>query len=199
MYLKRKLFIILIVQFLFTFKAFTEENTSHSAYGAIEFGVSKILTKTGLCLGVKGGWVIGHTFVIGAEYAKLINSITTEVSIYGNNYKPKINFSYGGLFFEYIFFFDKPIKVSAKMLFAGGAARFFSDNPDYPIPNNLQFAANCLIWQPVINVEIKLYDWLNVSAGFGYRYVTDMGNFNGYGNNDFKSLTWLLVFKFGEY
>src|SRR5664279_5150985 len=87
----------------------------HGAYISPVIKFSTINGHGANLLGVKGGWVINNSFVIGAEYYALNSDISPNWVDPVSGISPLIKFTTGGLNFEYIFIHENIFSVSAEI------------------------------------------------------------------------------------
>ena len=128
-------------------------------------------------LGVKGGWVINNSFVIGAEYYALNSDINPNWTDPLIGISPLIKFTTGGLNFEYIFFHKDIFSASAE-IFMGGAGIIPQPQP----PGS--YGGDFLVWEPQLNANVNLNDWFHLSLGISYRSTSalDIYHLDGSGN-----------------
>ena len=146
--------------FLFLLSASPVIRPQHGAYIS---PVIKFTTMYGHgvnLLGVKGGWVINNSFVIGAEYYALNSDITPNWVDPSSGISPLIKFTTGGLNFEYIFIHENIFSASAE-IFMGGAGIILQPSPYY--------GGDFLVWEPQLNANINLNEWSHLSLGISYR------------------------------
>lgn len=120
-------------------------------------------------IGVKGGWIINNTFVIGAEYYALNSNISSNWIDPSLGFEPTIKFTTGGLNFEYVFIHKDLLSVSAE-LFMGGAGLNLKPSTFY--------GGDFLVWEPQLNANINLKDWLHLSLGISYRTTSELDNYH---------------------
>jgi hypothetical protein len=114
-------------------------------------------------LGVKGGWIINNSFIIGAEYYALNSDVTPNWIDPSTGISPLIKITTGGLNFEYIFIQEKLFSVSAE-IFMGGAGIIL-------LPSSY-YGGDFLVWEPQLNANINLNEWSHLSLGISYRLTS---------------------------
>jgi hypothetical protein len=130
-------------------------------------------------LGIKGGWVINNSFVIGAEYYALNSNLSSNWVMPSNGISPIIKFTTGGLNFEYIFIHENIFSASAE-LFVGGAGIILQPSSYY--------GGDFLIWEPQLNANVNLNDWFHLSLGISYRSTSSLDNYHIDGSGNFPPL-----------
>jgi hypothetical protein len=151
-------------------------------------------------LGVKGGWVINNSFVIGAEYYALNSDISSNWVDPISGISPLLKFNTGGLNFEYIFVHENIFSASAE-IFMGGAGLTLQPSASY--------GADFLVWEPQLNANINLNEWFHISFGISYRSTSalDIYHIDGSGNllplnfqiKNLRGWTGSISFIFGMY
>jgi hypothetical protein len=150
-------------------------------------------------LGIKGGWVINNSIVIGAEYYALNTNVAQNWIDPFSGVSTSIKFSTGGLNFEYIFIHENIISASAEM-FMGGAG--------INLQPSAYYGADFLVWEPQLNVTVNL-KWFHLSFGLSYRTTSalDIYHIDGSGNfppldfpiKNLRGWTGNISFVFGKY
>ena len=151
----------------------------HGAYIAPVIKFSSINGHGANLLGVKGGWVINNSFVIGAEYYALNSDISLIGLILSAGITPLIKFTTGGLNFEYILFMKILFSVSAE-IFMGGAGLILQPSAYY--------GGDFLVWEPQLNANINLNDWFHLSLGISYRTTSALDIYHIDGSGSFPPL-----------
>ena len=149
------------------------------AYIAPVIKFSTMNSKDANFLGVKGGWVISNSFVIGAEFYALNSDLSSNWVIPSNGISPIIKFTTGGLNFEYIFMHEYIFSASAE-LFMGGAGIILQPDAFY--------GGDFLVWEPQLNANVNLNDWLHLSVGVSYRSTSSLDNYHIDGSGNFPPL-----------
>jgi hypothetical protein len=172
----------------------------HGAYISPVIKFSSINGHGANLLGVKGGWVINNSFVIGAEYYGLNSDINSNWIDPLSGISPLMKFNTGGLNFEYIFFRENIFSASAE-IFMGGAGLILQPTAYY--------GADFLIWEPQLNANVNINEWFHLSLGISYRSTSALDIYHLDGSGSFppldlpiKSLrgwTGSISFLFGMY
>jgi hypothetical protein len=186
--------------FLFLLFASPVIRPQHGAYISPVIKFSSMNGREVNLLGVKGGWVINNSFVIGAEYYALNSDITPNWVDPVSGISPLIKFTTGGLNFEYIFIHENIFSASAE-IFMGGAGIILQPSPYY--------GGDFLVWEPQLNANINLNEWSHLSLGISYRTTSalDIYHIDGSENlppldfpiKNLRGWTGSLSFLFGMY
>ena len=151
----------------------------HGAYIAPVFKFTSINGQGAVISGVKAGWIINKTFVIGAAYYGLSSDITQNWVDPLNGQPPIVKFTTGGLNFEYVLFSDNIISASAEF-FMGGAGINIEPS-DKNKTHTVFYGGDFLVWEPQLNAIINLNEWFHISLGLSYRTTS---NLDYYPKND---------------
>lgn len=177
----------------------SSKNYSTGGFGAAVLKAGPFNGSTPVFLGVRGGWVINKTFVIGGGIYGTSNLVSHSMSgsIYGGN-----SFGYGGLELEYLIAATKLVHGSVITHFGIGS---FYGNDDYYYGryyNRSGFYSANFVFEPAANAELNILPWLRLALGVGYRFVTG-NNYSGgnqyYNNSSVRGTFGMLQIKFGPY
>ncbi len=221
--MKRYFTIVLLLAGLFAFgqeedseefKTIFGDNFSSGGYGAPELKLGPVNGETSLFLGGRGGWIIGHKFVLGGGGYGLTTSNTfmedpanKPANVPDDSTRVvKIDMGYGGVLLEFIALPKKAIHLSFPVLIgAGGAnlgAKYYVGQSDY-YPEGVatyDYIENSgfFIVEPGVYLELNMTKFFRLSAGGTYRFIsgTDMVRIN---NNDLSGLTFSFALKFGSF
>jgi len=144
----------------------------HGAYIAPVFKFTNINGQGAFISGIKGGWIIDKTFVIGAAYYGLSSNITQSWIDPLNGQTSIVKVTTGGLNFEYVFFSGNIISCSAEF-FMGGAGINIEPSDNSKI-HTIYYGGDFLIWEPQLNGNINLNDWFHISLGLSYRTTSGL-------------------------
>ncbi len=189
-----KYFLIILIS-LFTFSQFLQaQSCDNGAFGAPVLKFTKISGSSGIIAGGRAGWIINKRLVIGAGYYALANEVNSNYLIQPGNKDPLIDFSYGGLEFEYLLLYETTYNLSLSMLFGSGGLNF------YLRENNTKFSnRNLLVWEPQISFEVKLNEWIHADAGISYRMISSYAEIYNVTREDLQGITGILTLKLGSY
>jgi hypothetical protein len=184
-------------------------------YGAPELKLGNVNNEMSLFVGGRGGWIIGHKFVIGgAGYGLTTNNtfnyseqlIRQDGSPVDSTRKLKIDMGYGGLLLEYIAFPKSAVHLSFPVIIAAGGtsigSKVVSDTLGFPQD---QFATYDLVEssaffliEPGIHIDLNMVKFFQLSLGASYRFVsgTSLERLN---SNDLSDFTFDIALKFGKF
>jgi hypothetical protein len=174
------------------------QDPGNGAFGAASIKMTKMLGQNAAILGGKFGWVLDDQFVLGGGVYALMGGVNANFSDPVSGEQVRLNFNYGGLQLEYILLADEKVHASVDVLIAG-AGNYYSV-PDQSKPHTSYFTQSFTIYEPEINLEFTLLNWLHLDAAGSYRFVTGLdNNFENISANDIKGFSGAFTFKFGSY
>lgn len=170
------------------------QNSDFGAFGAPVFKYTRFAGKPALITGVKGGWIINQRFVLGAGYYILTSNVNSDYTDAEYNQNLLLDFNYGGLDFEYLLLYNSRYNLTVNMFMAGGGLNFYLNDI------NKKFSySNLLVWEPQVNFEVELYDWLHADTGVSYRLISSYKEIYNISRDDLQGLNFILTLKFGKY
>ncbi len=146
----------------------------------------------GLIVGGRGGWIMNHTFVIGGGVYGLVNQIDSDF-IFDGELIP-LMMGYGGFEMEYIYSPNSLVHLSVYLLLGGGGLTY-KEYDDWHSP---KVTDSFWIAEPALNVELNISSFFRISAGVGYRFVSDV-NLGDITDSDIAGVSGMLTFKFGKF
>ncbi|HEY5615467.1 MAG TPA: hypothetical protein VIL52_05550 [Bacteroidota bacterium] len=179
------------------------DDVEHGGYGALVIKFTSVNDDFGVLLGGRGGWIINHTFSIGAAGYGLANNVRAHSpGPFGQEF---VDFGYGGLDLEYISNSDNLIHLSIHALVGAGAVGFrygFGNNDndwDNVFDHNdaHQYDAFFVV-EPGINVDLNITGWFRVSLGAEYRYIGGVSS-GATTNANLRGPSGMLTFRFGKF
>ncbi len=198
------------------FKTIFGQDYSSGGYGAVELKLGNVNEETSLFVGGRGGWVIGHKFVVGgAGYGLTTNNtfnyqedlLNENGTMVTDSLRPlKIDMGYGGLLLEYIAFPKKAVHLSFPLIIAGGGTSLGSKkeldlsgvNPNDWSTYDFVERSPFFLVEPGVYVELNMTKFFRLSAGASYRFVSGI-NLERLDNSDFSDVNFNLALKFGVF
>ena len=157
---------------------------------APEVKLNSIQGKTGTLIGMYGGVLINHTFLLG---------FTGGVNL-GH---PTINYGYFGGIAQFVAYPGKMLHISGQLIIAYGTTKDY-ENPKSGLLDNFwnisgeRFAMT----EPGLNIEINLSERVTFVTGVSYRFVTGLDPNNEYidithvTNQDMSGINFNIGLKF---
>ena len=183
----------------------------HGGFGGVVSKMTSIRGEMAYMVGGYGGWLIDHQLMLGLGGYGLASNVRAE-SAAEQAYAPDgtplyVEFGYGGLMLEYILTPHKLVHVNAQLLVGAGGATYrenwYGDWDDDWMDDdrNHHYGRHeaLFVTEPSVNVELNLTDWMRVSAGASYRFVSGVDNIVGLKNSDLSGASGQLSLKFGAF
>lgn len=182
---------------IFSAKPIFAQVADGGAFGAPVIKFSSIGGQNAIITGGRFGWVIDSSIVLGGGFYSLTNKVKTGTIDQINGSDVLLGFNCGGLEFEYLFYSGSKVHFSIDMFFAGGGLTFSASDNNTKHAN--YFSQDLLLWEPQLNVEFDLADWLHLDTGISYRIISGYTESYGISLNDLKGISAAVTFKFGSY
>jgi hypothetical protein len=176
-------------------------------YGGPLSAVGQIIDETGFLVGVQGGWIINHRFVLGGKGYILVNPVDVE-----GLQNIVVGFGCGGALFEYIIASNKLLHFNIEnMIGIGGVYNDVKVNKKYHDPIDYTGDA-CLVLEPGLNLMLNVIKNFRIGVGATYRYVYGIdydpgapyrniiGNdYENISDSDLSGVTVQIILKFGAF
>jgi hypothetical protein len=162
-------------------------------FGALVWKLTEINGETAIMGGGRGGWIINHTFVIGAGGYGLVNNMEPR-GIHFEKYLV-LELGYGGLEFEYIANSQRLIHYSIYTLIGGGNVTYRERDRPY---EEAYVADGFFVAEPGVSFELNVTKFFRVGLGTSYRYINGV-NLEGTSNSELQGLSANLTLKFGKF
>ena len=194
--MKKIIFILLIV---FTLPVAAQEETLISGNivsGGFGGPVVKLTTINGenaVLVGGRGGWIINHSFVLGAGGYGLVTDVNAKITDSLHQY---VEMGYGGIELEYIAASDDLVHLSVGVLIGGGGIGYKSGEND--MFNTPYKRSAFFVLEPSANMNLNVTHFFRIAAGASYRYVSGLKSGIS-SNTDLSGLSGVITFKFGKF
>jgi hypothetical protein len=154
-------------------------------FGAPVIKFTGVADEFGVFVGGRGGWIINHTFVIGAGGYGLANDIRFPI---GQDDAPHRNlqFGYGGAELEFIALSDEVAHFTGLLLVGGGGLTFG------------RYEDAVFVLEPSANLELNIVRWCRLNFGAGYRFVSGVDH-PDFTNGDMSAFFGQITAKFGKF
>jgi len=197
--------LIIILNFVLALNVSAQEETlvtsdiESGGFGGLVLKYTSIYNQGTLLVGGRGGWIINHSFVIGAGGYGTVTEIDAPSGIFPMQDPLDLYFGYGGIELEYIF---NPLALGhfSVYLLIGGGSTFFASGLGHYDEDHNRIGGEDLIFvlEPAVNGELNITNWFHISAGVSYRIITDVEQ-PQLENSDFSGVSGNLTFKFGSF
>ncbi len=168
----------------------------HGGFGGPVLKGSNVNGSPALFVGGRGGWIINHTLILGGGGYGLVNNIDALVP--GAFGARRLQFGYGGFEIEYIRQWDHLLHWSAMVLIGGGAVGYRmldEETLGFEPPNRMD---EIFVVEPAIQVNLNMTEFLRISAGVSYRYVSGVTT-PATSNEKLSGGGGVLTFRFGKF
>ncbi len=143
-----------------------------------------------LLVGVRGGWIINHTLVLGAGLCGIVPG----AYVIDDTGERDIGMEYGGLEIEYIVDSQKLLHYSFGLLIGGGSVYYKVEGLYWAERDGNSF----FVAEPAANVELNVVSFFRINVGLGYRFAAG-GEMRGITDSNLRGLAPTLTFKFGSF
>jgi hypothetical protein len=176
---------------------FNLEGKENGGFGAMVFKPSVMNGDFAMFTGIRGGWIIDHTVIIGYGAYDNANevAIPDEAALQYNTNDLNLKFSYNGFEFEYIQNSDNVFHYSYYTLIGWGRVSYQKSgfNDEYDAIDD-----HCFVVEPSFNTETNISTWMRFDAGVSYRYVAG-AKLVGLNSMDLSGPAANIAFKFGKF
>lgn len=179
----------------------SKSNVKQSFFLGPELKVSRMIKGYQLYTGFKGGMLFNDKIAIGLSGGGFVTE-TVFKYYYDQGDKDLLNtvMLYGGFNIDYIIQTNSPVQLSFPMLVGcAGVALFSPDTIINTIADEKMIEGGVfIIYEPGINLEVNLTNFLRMGLGVGYRFAF-RGDMDRLSPGDLSDFTFNLNFKFGSF
>lgn len=169
-----------------------DNEIEHGGYGAVSMKFSQLNNEFAFFMGGRGGWIINHSFIIGAGGYGLVNKIDSGLPF--DDIIPNMIMGYGGLELEYIVNPNELLHYSFYLLIGGGGINYRHDRYFWFEYDWESFA--CI--EPAVNIELNITSFFRLHFGAGYRAAFGIDN-PRLSNDELSGPAATLSLKFGKF
>ncbi len=163
-------------------------------FGGPVLKFTEIDDQFGLLVGFRGGWIVDHTFVLGAGLYGLANTGSFDRTGPGG-FRNRLFMGYGGLEMEWVISSHRVVHVSFQGLVGAGGVGF-EDSVHGCCTD--ETADAFFIAEPGVNVMLNVHKVFRVGFGGSYRFVHDV-DLAGLTDESLRGPAGTLTFKFGAF
>lgn len=190
-------FPILLLTFLFTDLSFAQTETlagrtrGGGGFGGPFMEVGRITGNVGTSVGGGGAGIFGDVFFggfgFGASYGDAIvggrrNRVTMGAGGFWMGYTPQIR---------------KLVHPYTSLKIGWGGVHV---QPPNATSGDEKYSDRITLLQPELGMEVNITRWFRLAISGGYRFISGVNSLpGGLSNNDFRSLTGNLTFRFGGF
>ena len=172
-------------------------------FGGFSLRMTRIKGESAFIGGIRGGWIMNHSYVVSAGIYGLMNEIDAPDEVSTGDKVQKIRFGYFGFEPEYIGKWDKRIHYSIHSIIGIGYLSYaYKDvvHDDYigDLGSSTAFGFGHFIFEPSFNIEVNVSDKTRINTGVSYRSVAGV-DLQGLDNSDISGFGLSISVKFGGY
>ena len=197
------------------FKTIFSSDYSSGGYGAPELKLGNVNNNMSLLMGGRGGWIIGHRFVVGGAGYGLTTSnnfnyteplIDESGNMVDSTRNLRLDMGYGGLMLEFIALPKKAVHLSFPIIIGAGGTSVGAEIAQStsqidPVEfNTYDFVESSAFFvvEPGVFLEMNMTKFFRLDVGATYRFISGT-NLVRVNNNDLSDLTFSLALKFGSF
>ena len=165
----------------------------HGAFLAPVLKATEFEDQLGVLVGGRVAWIANHHLALGVGGYGLTSDIKTDY--FGPDSTVMLDFGYGGLEIEYIFYPHHLLHFTVYSLIGAGGADFYSRDEDFQLDWNGDVF---FIVEPGINLELNIRDGMRLNFGYSYRFVSDL-KMEGVENKDLRDVAAVLTLRLGKF
>lgn len=196
-----KLKSIILLFFIVAPILFAQEETllgsgkiSNGGFGGPVVKFTSINKHFGVLVGGQGGWIINHTFVIGAGGYGLVNNIKIGNLLFGE--QQLLNFGYGGVELHYINNSDRLVHYTVSLLIGGGGIGYrHPANWEWDWDTNTK---SFFVMEPTVRVMLNVTSFFRIGLGGGYRLISG-AELDDLKDSNISGPSAEIVLKFGKF
>lgn len=164
---------------------------SHGGYGGITGKYLPGNDNFASMWGLRGGWIIDHSFTLGlAGYAFTNFNPTRYFGDINGGKDYYMHGGYGGLTFEFTVAPMSPIHINFPILIGAGGIfatnnkewAYDYDDHEWDWDHRILKSEPFLIFEPGVEVEMNLFKFMRAAVGVSYRFTSDLEMKNIYGD-----------------
>ncbi len=165
----------------------------HGAFFAPVVKGTEMLGRFSVLVGGRVAWVANHQFCLGVGGYGLTSDVTTDFD--QTDVSAMLDFGYGGLEVEYIFFPHHMFHFTLYTLIGGGGADFSASDAD----SEREWDGDAFfIIEPGLNLEFNIRDGWRLDFGYSYRFVSDL-MMEGLSSQDLRDVAANLTLRLGKF
>jgi hypothetical protein len=175
----------------------------HGGFGGPAVKFTQFNGDFGLLVGGQGGWIINHTFALGAGGYGLVTDhhpMSVPAGYPWAADQSRTDMGYGGVILSYIGMSDQLMHPTLDVLIGGGSIHGHRNDLgwDYDDEYDHMNSDAFFVLEPTANVELNLLSFMRFNAGAGYRIVSGVSEW-GFSNEDVSGFSGSLGLKFGKF
>jgi hypothetical protein len=177
----------------------------HGGYGAPAVKITAVNGEAAIMPGIQGGWVINHSFVIGAAGFGLATRQDAPIGMRVDGRPSTLEMGYGGLRLGYLVMPKSVVHLGFGLLIGGGGVAGLSKdelpvihNGDLHYERRVDNSDAFFVTEPEIEVEINVADFMRVAVSGSYRFVAGIES-TGLSSWDIAGPAGGVALRFGSF
>lgn len=179
----------------------TDKGLESGGYGAPVMSFTSFDGKGLPMFGMRGGWIINHTFALGLEgnFYMPMASYDLKDDLGVELAKVRIVGGHGGFLLEPVIFNDKIVHINFPFSIGLGWMGYLKDWDGQPNYEGEIIDSNSFwYWKPAIGGEVNVSSFFRINLVVSYRFAYDL-HLIATENDAFDGWNVSLVFKFGKF
>jgi len=156
------------------------KNIKHGGYLALIDQTTRINGNWANLAGGKAGWIINHSFCLGAGGYGLVYPTDRE-DFTGAEYDgldTEIGFGFGGILLEYFIWPDGIFTIAPGIMVGGGGLKYYNPNDENNSDDTEETGDAFFAIMPELNVYVNITEYIRAGAGVSYRMVKGINQEN---------------------
>ncbi len=179
---------------------------AHGGYGGPVIKFTQLNGEFAVLGGLQGGWIIDHTFVLGAAAIGLATDHHPQSVPAGLPYtrdELRTDYGYFGIMLSYVGMSDRVLHPTFDILIGGGDLQGSNHDMDWSMEDNASenrywHQDKFFVLEPTVNGELNIIDFMRLDLGLGYRLVSGVEGW-GFSNSDVGGISGSATLKFGKF
>jgi len=152
--------------------------TSHGGYGAINMFYTQLGTgenaRSAFVSGIKGAWIIDHTFEIGIDANSFISESRPEPALGNSSYM--YTGAFGGILLAVNIFPEKPINLSIPVTLGAGGVSYMGNylNYDEYYDYYPESVYAYFMVMPGLELQLNMTKFMRLAIHASYRYTSNI-------------------------
>lgn len=178
---------------------------SHGGYGAPAVKITSVNGEAAVMPGIQGGWVIAHSFVVGAAGFGLATRQDAPAGMLVDGRPSTLEMGYGGLRLGYLVMPQSVVHLGFGLLIGGGGIAALSKD-ELPVVSNgaikyerrVDNSEVFFVTEPEIEGEVNVTKFMRIAVSASYRFVAGVDS-PGVSNWDVAGPAGGLAIRFGSF
>lgn len=166
-------------------------DVEHGGYGGLRMAFGRTADHGSALLGVEGGWIVNHHFILGGAASLLVSDQPAPGSFASTN---NLVMGYGGLLIGSTLLPDTVVHPTFTVLVGGGGLGLRSRSGD----GTSDLGDSFFVLEPALTLDVNVTTAFVLGASVSYRWVRSVET-PGISNADLSGVFGTLALKFGVF